>query len=292
MAREWREWIEVQVKSSLDPGELLGMLDDPAVTGAWEEQGVVRLYWPGERWSADRLDRLTALLRQAEPDLPNDRVSCVVVPDRDWNEAWAKSVRPIRIGRRLVVRPSWEPVAVQAGEIELIVDPKQAFGTGHHATTQLLLERLEALIRSGERLLDVGTGSGILAMAALKLGARSAVAIDCDPVAIDCAKGYADANRLGAELDLRVATLGEIGTVPADLVLANLDRATLLGTARLFEPYLKQGARVLVSGILQDDRAAIAAAFAEAGGSVVASKERDGWLALDMLMPDSCEGGA
>lgn len=289
-----REWVEVRVASSLDPGELLGMLDDPAVTGAWEENGIVHLYWPGDRWSQAKLEMLAALLRQVEPGLSNDRLSLARVPDRDWNEEWAKSVTPLRIGKRMVIRPSWEPVAVRPGEIELILDPKQAFGTGHHATTKLLLEWLEDLIRGGEHILDVGTGSGILAMAAVRLGAESAIGIDNDPVAIDCARGYAELNRFGSELALRTATMGELSEEEArrvTLVLANLDRRTLLDSVPLLAPYLEGGARLLLSGLLVDDRAEIASAFAAAGGSVRASREAEGWLALEVLAPESCEGG-
>nr|MBI3613106.1 50S ribosomal protein L11 methyltransferase [Nitrospirota bacterium] len=290
-----REWVEVQIASSLDPGELLGMLDDPAVTGAWEENGIVHLYWPGDRWSQAKLETLAALLRQVEPGRATDRLSLVRVPDRDWNEEWAKSVTPLRVGRRIVIRPSWEPVAVRPGEIELILDPKQAFGTGHHATTRLLLEWLEELIRGGERVLDVGTGSGILAMAALRLGAESAVGIDNDPVAIECALGYAELNGFGPDLDLRTATLHEFSEEESrrvTLVLANLDRQTILDSVPLLTPYLEQGAHLLLSGLLVDDRAEIAAAFGAVGGTVCASREAEGWLALEVLALDSCEGGA
>jgi ribosomal protein L11 methyltransferase len=177
------------------------------------------------------------------------------------------------------------------GEVELILDPRQAFGTGHHATTALLLEWLDELIRGGEVVLDVGTGSGILAMAAIRLGAASALGLDNDPVAIECAREYAALNGFGPELNLRTAALEDAGMASADVILANLDRNTLLASARLFEPPLRRGARVLLSGILPEDRPEIAAVFGDVGGSVAASKERDGWLALEIIKPDSCEGG-
>lgn len=284
------EWIEVRVAAVLDAGELLGLLNDRAVAGAWQDGGQIRLYWPSAQWGPDVLASLTQALGrlgQGEAAITVDRL-----PGWDWNAQWAQSVRPIRIGRRLVIRPSWERVELAPGDIELILDPKQAFGTGHHATTALLLEWLEERIRGGELVLDIGTGSGILAMAALRLGAKSALGIDRDPVAIACALEYAAANRFGPELELRVATLADIGLVPADLVLANLDRATLLTSARQFEPFLTRGARVLVTGILPEDRPDIAAAFADTGGAIIAWTERDGWLAVEMVRPDSCEGGA
>src|SRR6185436_6751191 len=166
-----------RIRSAMDPGELLGLLDDPAVTGGWEENGMIHLYWPAESWTEEPLKALTGLLQRGGQAVDPDTFSVCQLPDQDWNEQWAKSVKPIRIGKRIVIRPSWEAVALDPGQIELILDPKQAFGTGHHATTRLLLEWLEDLIRGGERLLDVGTGSGILAMAALRLGATSALAI-------------------------------------------------------------------------------------------------------------------
>jgi ribosomal protein L11 methyltransferase len=285
-----QEWIEVRWTGAEDAGEVLGLLNDPAVTGAWQEGGEVRLYWPSARWNPDALASLKQVLSRfggAEAAITVNRL-----PGRDWNEEWARSVKPIRVGRRIVIRPSWAPVALSPGEVELILDPRQAFGTGHHATTALLLEWLEELIRGGEVVLDVGTGSGILAMAAIRLGAASALGLDNDPVAIECAREYAALNGFGPELNLRTAALEDAGMAPADVILANLDRNTLLASARLFEPSLRRGARVLLSGILPEDRPEIAAVFGDVGGSVAASKERDGWLALEMIKPDSCEGGA
>ncbi|HYM38343.1 MAG TPA: 50S ribosomal protein L11 methyltransferase [Nitrospiraceae bacterium] len=285
-----QEWIEVRWTGMADAGEVLGLLNDPAVAGAWQEDGQIRLYWPSARWSPDALASLKQILSclgDAGTAISVDRL-----PAQDWNEQWARSVKPIRIGQRIVIRPSWERASLAPSDIELILDPKQAFGTGHHATTAVLLEWLERVIHGGERILDVGTGSGILAMAAVRLGAKTAMGIDCDPVAIECAREYASVNGFGGELDLRVATLDAIESGPMDIVLANLDRHTLLESARFFEPFLKQGARLLMSGILPEDRSEIAAAFAAVGGAVAGSQERDGWLALDILKPDSCEGGA
>lgn len=291
-----RDWIEIRITSAVDAGELLGMLDDPSVSGAWEEGGILHLYWPVGRWNADTLSRLKeALRRLGEPCSQTGAEAAITVnrlPHQDWNEAWAKSVTPIRIGRRFVIRPSWKPVALAPQDIELVLDPKQAFGTGHHATTQLLLEWLEDLIRGGERVLDIGTGSGILAMAALRLGAGTAVGIDHDPVAIACAKDYAAENRFGPELDLRVTTLHELASDERrryDLVLANLDRRTFLESASLFAPSLRSGARLLLSGILVEDRSAVADAFVDAGGIVRSQREREGWLAVELIAPEPCD---
>jgi ribosomal protein L11 methyltransferase len=283
-----REWVEVRIASAVDAGELLGMLSDPAVAGAWQEHEAIHLYWPAAQWSIETLARLRRVL-----DALGDGDAAMTVtrvPNQDWNDLWARSVEPLRIGRRLVVHPSWHPVTLRPGDIELILDPKQAFGTGHHPTTALLLAWLEEVVRGGEQILDVGTGSGILAMAALRLGARSALGIDHDPVAIECARESAALNGFGPELDLEVATLEQIGPVPADLIVANLDRSTLLALAWRFEPWLRSGARILASGILREDRSDLTTAFALAGGLVRAARERDGWLAVEVVGAHSPEG--
>ena len=199
---------------------------------------------------------------------------------------WAQSVKPLWIGKRILIRPSWETPAVRPDQIEIVLDPKQAFGTGHHATTRMLLEWLEEIIHGGESVLDVGTGSGVLSMVALRLGAARAVGIDCDPVAIECAQDYARHNRFGDELALRCGVL-ECGQV-FDLVLANLDRQTLLELADRLAGCT--GTRLLVSGLLLDQREEIVEAFARVHLYLGQQREQDGWLALEFGPAQSCEG--
>jgi ribosomal protein L11 methyltransferase len=214
------------------------------------------------------------------------------LPHQDWNQQWAQSVRPIRIGKRIVIRPSWEPVALQAQDIEIVLDPKQAFGTGHHVTTRMLLEWLEDFIHGGESVLDVGAGSGILAMVALRLGAASALGVECDPVAVDCARGYAAENGFGNNLELRCGTLDEVdrqGVLRPDLVLANLDRQTLLLLCDALAQYVSHGARLLLSGILLDQEREIIEAFSKVGAMLCQRREQEGWVAVELLMAESCE---
>ena len=175
-------WVDVRIRTAVDAAELISMLADPSIQGGWEEQGVVHLYWPRLQWTMEAYARLSKTLQGLDPHASAERdIHVEELPDRDWNRQWAQSVRPIRVGRRIVIRPSWEPVALQAQDIEIVLDPKQAFGTGHHATTRMLLEWLEDLIHGGESVLDVGAGSGILAMVALRLGATSALESNAIP---------------------------------------------------------------------------------------------------------------
>ncbi|MEK6671490.1 MAG: 50S ribosomal protein L11 methyltransferase [Nitrospirota bacterium] len=274
-------------RSDVDAAELLGFLADPFVQGSWQDAGTIHIYWPSQRWSQDHCVRLRQVLQQMEGrEQPEADILVQSLLQQDWNQQWAQSVRPIRIGKRIMIRPSWEPVSLQAQDIEIVLDPKQAFGTGHHATTRMLLEWLEDFIHGGESVLDVGAGSGILAMVALKLGAASALGVECDPVAVDCARDYAAENGFGNNLELRCGTLDEIdrqGALRPDLVLANLDRQTLLLLCDALAQYVNLGARLLLSGILLDQEQEIVEAFSKVGAMLCQRREQEGWVALELL---------
>ena len=287
-------WVDVCIQDTLDVGELLSRLDDATVQGAWEEGGAVHLYWAEAQWNEERLSALRAAL--ADLGKPNQEQSLFVtlVPVQDWNEAWARSVKPFRIGR-LVIRPSWEPVTLTPRDLEIILDPKQAFGTGHHATTRMMLEWLQEHIRGGEEVLDVGTGSAILAMAAVKLGANSAIGIEIDPVAVDCAREYVEQNGVLDQIDIVCGTLADLPhgkRESINLVLANLDRQTVLSLAEELSSLASGGARVLVSGILLEQEFEIVERFSTLGLACVSRRDEEGWVVMQFLKPESCDTAA
>ncbi len=288
------DWVEICIQDNLDVGELLSRLDDAAVQGAWEEDGTVHLYWPEDRWNEERLASVRSVLSglaQSSAEIP---LSVIRVPAQDWNEAWVRSVRPLRIGR-LVIRPSWEPVTLDSRDIEIILDPKQAFGTGHHATTRMMLEWLHEEIHGGEAVLDVGAGSAILAMAAVKLGAASAIGVESDPVAAECARESVVQNALNDRIDILCGTLADWprqSRKAADLVLANLDRQTLLELAEQLAGFAFRGTRIMVSGILVEQQTEIMERFSDLG--LVCSRRcgDEGWVAMKWLKPESCDAEA
>jgi ribosomal protein L11 methyltransferase len=280
-----RDWVDVVIATDLDAGELISRLDDPLLQGAWQDGSELHLYWPLDRWTAAQQARLQTMLQELAPGTASPAIQVQQVPDRDWNRLWAESVKPLRVGRRLVIRPSWESVELRPHEFEIVLDPKQAFGTGHHATTHMLLEWLQDDLHGGETVLDVGTGSGLLAMVALRLGAARAVGIDHDPVAIECARDYARQNRFGDELRLHCGELSREQSY--DWVLANLDRHTLLLLADRLAGCTRT--TLLISGLLEEQREEIVGAFALVGLYVGRQREREGWLALELNPVQSCE---
>lgn len=283
-------WVDVRIQTDMDAGELLSRLDDPAVQGAWEDAGAVHVYWLEDQWNGDRLASVRAVLVSLASSGGEVPLSINHVPAQDWNAQWARSVRPLRIGR-LVIRPSWEPVQLAPHEIELVLDPKQAFGTGHHATTRMLLEWLQDDVHGGETVLDVGAGSAILAMAAVRLGAASAVGVDCDPVAVDCAREYVASNGLSGRIELVCGTVADLAPgATADLVVANLDRQTLLMLADDLARYAGSGARLMLSGVLVDQEADVVDRYSDLGLARAKRREAEGWVALELVRPESCDG--
>lgn len=288
------DWVDVCIQECLDSGELLSRLDDPSIQGAWEEEGVLHLYWAEDQWNGARLASVRSALAGLIPSGSEIPIAVTCIPAQDWNEAWVRSVKPLRIGR-LVIRPSWEPVALDSRDIEIVLDPKQAFGTGHHATTRMLLEWLQADIHGGEEVLDVGTGSAILAMAAVLLGATSAMGLEIDPVAVECAHEYVLHNGLKNRIDIIAGTLADVPEAKrrtADLVLANLDRQTVLNLADELAHVATRGARVMVSGILVEQEVEVTERFSSLGLACVRRREEEGWVAMQFLKPESCDGEA
>lgn len=275
--------IEILILAQVDANELTGLIHQPGLLGTWSENHTIHVYWDPAHWSPQAQISILEALHTLGIAEPEGLLSAQTLPPQDWNARWAVQVKPIRIGQRVRVRPSWEPASTNPQDIDLIIDPKQAFGTGHHATTRLLTEWLEDVIEGGETLLDIGTGTGILAMAALRLGARHAMGLDCDPEAIACARDYARANGFSNELAFTIGILDQCSPFPWDLIVANLDRRTLLGMAGKLESFISPNGHLFLSGLLVEDREEIHAAFAENGWAVLQSRVREEWLALRLI---------
>ena len=276
-------FVEVSIKADIDSGELLAMLREGEALGAWESEGALHLYWPEEKWNPTALDDLQRSLAKLGVVEKRDLITVRSVADQDWNAEWAASLQPIRLGRRFRVRQTWHAPDRAFGGFELVIDPKRAFGTGYHATTQLVIEWLEENIRGGERVLDVGTGSGILAMAAVRLGAARALGIDNDPVAIECAAEYSLVNGFGSELELRVSSFEDPNLAGFDAVLANLDIRTMPMLCSHLPRLLKQGSRSCLSGLQPQDLDEVTQALTASGLRIVSRTDRSDWLSLSIV---------
>lgn len=209
-----------------------------------------------------------------------------VVHEEDWAEAWKAHFPVLRVGRRLVIRPTWRRHRSEPGDVVLALDPGMAFGTGLHPTTRLCLALVEDLadrgLLAGARVLDVGCGSGILAMAAARLGAASVLGLDPDPIAIESTASNARRNRLARRIRARQSSIPS-GEGPFDVVLANLIASLLVELAPRLRDELVPGGTIVASGIFVDREDEVRRAFESAGLRVTGREAEGDWVALEAI---------
>ncbi len=204
-------------------------------------------------------------------------------------DAWREHARAVIVGERLVVRPPWVARPAGAGDsrVDVVIDPGRAFGHGAHPSTRMALAALDDVVRGGERVLDVGCGSGVLAVAALMLGAAGAVGVDVDPEAVAATWANAVRNRVVDRL-VTVDDLADAADGPYDVVAANMLLPQLVGVAATVGRAVISGGTVVLSGLLVDQGDAVLAAYEPYGlgrAAVTASRREDGWLALTLRGP-------
>ncbi len=250
----------------------------------------VRAYLPAR----DRVaaDRAVAEVAEALGHLqafglrPIGELRTRIVQEADWADAWKAYFPVMRIGRRLVIRPTWRRHRRSPDDVVLALDPGMAFGTGLHPTTRLCLAALESVADRGgmtnARVLDVGCGSGILAIAALKLGAATALGVDTDPIAIEASAANARRNGLARRLHVREGSL-PTGEPAFDVVLANLIAGLLVTLATDLRDELRPGGVLVASGIFVDREADVVAAFERIGLGIVDRRAEGDWVALEAV---------
>ena len=197
------------------------------------------------------------------------------VEQQDWETAWKQYYHAMDIGQRLAIVPSWEEY--DTDRTVLRMDPGMAFGTGTHETTALCLTVLDELVKGGERVLDIGTGSGILAIAALKLGAAVAEGVDIDPVAVRTAGENAALNGVQDRLTVLVGDLSDKASGKYDIITANIVANAILSLAPAVPGLMAEGATFIASGIIDSRRDEVIAGLEKAGLAVVEVKEKRGW---------------
>ena len=203
-------------------------------------------------------------------------------PHEEWAETWRQGLRPARVSRRITVAPTWDVPPEPDGGVLITLDPGVAFGTARHASTRCALRLLDAVVRPGADIADVGTGSGILAIAAARLGAARVLAVDNDPLACAAARDNAAANRAGDAVEVEereVAPDWLAAHGPLDGVAANIESGVLIGLLPGFAAALAPGGWLLVSGLLAEESGDFAYEAAPFGFRLRDDDAEDGWWA-------------
>jgi ribosomal protein L11 methyltransferase len=257
--------IDVQTASS---DLLLALIDDYGPTAVEERDASVRIFFP----TPTARDRALQVVTTTAP------VTAVDVPDEDWARRSQENLQPVTVGGLTIVPNSTFHIPNS-----LVIAPSMGSGTGHHVTTRLCLEAMQTIDVTDAAVLDIGTGSGVLAIAADRLGASRAIGIDNDPDAIQSARENLALNAHARQVEFQVADLNSQALPPADIVTANLTGALLVRSAATLRSAVRSGGMLILSGLLTDERDDVVRAFAPA--AVVWEREEEGWVGLLMKKP-------
>jgi ribosomal protein L11 methyltransferase len=295
------EWIEVSLTVDGEGAEAAA-----DVLRRYTEQGIVieRSVPGGEAWPDEMLpsgpmtiktyipvdDKTTTVQRQIEEALyyvgrlyPIPAPDFRVIQEEDWAQAWKRDFKPIRVGKKLVIKPDWIEIETALDDIVIELDPGMAFGTGTHPTTQLCLQALEELVRPGMSLVDLGTGSGILSIAGAKLGSQPIAACDIDEVAVDAALQNIARNNVEDKIAIQLGSLETIlaGSQRFDLGVANITANIILSMARHdIQQLVHPGGYFVFSGILEEQAAEVVEALAAADLILRSQRQMGEWIVL------------
>ncbi|MBO5535731.1 MAG: 50S ribosomal protein L11 methyltransferase [Clostridia bacterium] len=260
------------------------MIDEKVLTDLPEDV-VVEAYYSLDRHPAEIRASLSEQLSPMKNgsmgfDMGSLRIESEQVQDEDWAENWKKYYKPTRIGKTLVIRPSWENYTPGPDDRVIEMDPGMAFGTGTHETTSMCMEQLEHYVRPGCTCIDVGCGSGILALAAVKLGASDALAIDLDQDAVRVAAENVERNHLSDKIRVVHGDLLERSEETADVIVANIIADVICFLCAPAKKHLNPGGVFICSGIIREREADVCHALEAAGYHIDRRMEKGEWVCL------------
>ncbi|MCY4465645.1 MAG: 50S ribosomal protein L11 methyltransferase [Chloroflexi bacterium] len=293
-------WIEVSLRvdgeSAEAIAEVLGRYGHQGVSleqadiapDTWDETDLppaqnltLRAYFPDDARADATKMQLEAALGHMRRLYPMPDPAYRLLREEDWAQAWKAHYQPLRIGRRLLIHPRWIDVTLADGDIVIALDPGMAFGTGTHPTTQLCLQALERVIQPGQVALDLGCGSGILSIAAVKLGARQVLALDIDAIAVAATRDNAAYNGVAKRISAEQGSLDSLRSAARrfDLLIVNiLARVIIQLAAQGLGEILRPGGTALFSGIIDEQADEVATALDRAGLQIVARHQQGDWL--------------
>lgn len=271
--------VAVEQEGGYNPDE-----GEPPPTADWV---TLKTYLPLNSTTRERRNRIDLGVRLVAHAYPVSTLQERVLTEEDWENSWKEHFHVLRVGERTVICPTWRDYKPQKSDVVITLDPGMAFGTGHHPTTRMCLQRLECLVKPGVDVLDVGCGSGILSIAAAKLGARRVIGLEIDSVAVRAAKQNVKENGIGYTVRIAQGSLPHPNVRPLshDIAVANISAKVVSEMASELVSAVRPGGTVIASGILMDGKEGVERALASAGGTPVEAIVEGDWVTLVALIP-------
>ncbi|MBR6164677.1 MAG: 50S ribosomal protein L11 methyltransferase [Clostridia bacterium] len=268
-----------------DPSKPHGIWEiiDPRLLENMPEDVLVHAWFPPDESFPLLMDRLRARLARMtaeHSDFGSLRMDTRTVSEDSWTEVWKKFYKPFYVGDHLVVKPTWEDFTAAPGDKIIEIDPGMAFGSGTHETTGMCISLLQEIIRGGERVIDVGTGSGILAIAAALLGAGSVLAVDIDPDAVRVASENVRHNHVDSVITVREGDLLKSTDETCDICVTNIISDIIIAFARPLMDHIVPGGLFVCSGIVKERTEEVRTALLEAGFEIIKTVFRGEWVAF------------
>ena len=278
------KWVEIKITENPELGEAVSnYLFENGSVGCYTKEDTLFAYFKSGDWSPDKFQKFKFYLNELSDlgFLVNTKnVEVTELEDQDWNARWKKSLKPIFILPDIIVKPTWVRFAPPKDATIIEIDPQMAFGSGAHATTQLMLKLMKSCINHNQKILDIGTGSGILSIAAAKLGVSKIFACDIDPVAVFTAKVNASINKVSQKINLCTGTIDCFTNYSFDIILANINRKTILNLLPEISKLLNPSGSLILSGILIDEEHIILKALNNLKFITLIKKQQDEWSGL------------
>ncbi|MBE6084570.1 MAG: 50S ribosomal protein L11 methyltransferase [Selenomonas ruminantium] len=307
------QWAEVSIQTTHEATDVVAeiyhdlgasgvVIEDPELlnnyidAGQWDFSGIeraedtsivtVKAYLPVDEDLDDKLRTFELRIKDFKSMTDDDMekgpctISWNTVRDEDWADNWKAYFHPEKVGGMLVIKPTWEDYEASPDDIVIELDPGSAFGTGTHPTTAMCLRELETLVKGGMRIFDVGTGSGVLSIAAAKLGATDVTAMDYDKVAVDVAAENIRQNGVEDVVKTGVSDILKSFDGKADLIVANIIADIIIMLFDELDEHLAEGGRLLASGIISERLADVTEACLAHGFVVDKVTEEKGWVAM------------
>ncbi len=275
-----------------DPGDII-LKDDQSAVWDYIDQSLlkedssiyVKAYFPEDRKADAIVGRIKNSVDNLKQymDTGEGAVTLKKVNDRDWENEWKNFYKPMRLGKNILIKPTWEETEVGKDDVLIELDPGMAFGTGTHESTRMCIELLESFLKPGQKLLDIGCGSGILSITAAKLGCVKVLGIDIDPTAVKVSHENIGINKVEEIVSVREAVLDDLECEEFNVVVANIVADVIIDISGRVRQFLTKDGIYIVSGIIRDRAEEVRETLIGCGFRMVEEQSSGEWVAMAAL---------